>query len=406
MWLKTIFFTISTIQLINHVLSMDIQCNFDKKYTYHYSGAIYRCDVQTNLSITTYEEAKVDSMTGSHMSYTQQVWWGSPYNRYYPTTHYYTNSVVYALDIRHKLVNFFPHGFENTFSSLQLILVRDSHLKVINKEDLKPFVNLYVLDLEGNDLQVLEDGLFEFNPSLIWVSFLYNQILHMDLNVFDKLGSLATLIFTSNKCLSPNIAQDSAAVKQILIEIKDSCQDPNYLRLNNTIKAVRKDLQTVKLKNFKQFSDQLYNLEKDFKKSEWVTFPRFIADVHNLTNHKKFVDLENLYVIKSRIAQVEVQDMPQRVKDIEPELTAFNGTAANEIDQKIEELDEKLERFKDKFSAFMAKINKKLNGVDLEVDNENVTEFGRTINVLGKKVLRKFDRKIRGMEKRLKDKML
>jgi len=339
------------------------------------------------------------------MSYTKQQW--SSYYGYYETkTYYHTNSEVYAFDIRQKLVNYFPKGVEKTFPSLQLILVRDSHLKVISREDLKPFTSLYVLDLEGNDLIILEDGLFDFNPSLYWVSFLYNQILHVDLNVFDKLGSLTTLTFTNNKCLSPNIAHDSAAVKQLLIEIKESCQDPNYLRLNNTIKAVRKDLQTVKLKNFKQFSDKIYGLEKDFKNSEWINFPRFIEVVHNLTNHKKFVGLENLYVIKNKIAQVEVQDMPQRVKDIEPELTDFDETAANEIDQKVEEFDEKLERFNDKFSAFMANINKKLNGVNLDEDNENVTEFGRAINVLRKKVMRKFDRKMRGLEKRLNDRIL
>ncbi|XP_070501453.1 uncharacterized protein [Chironomus tepperi] len=411
--LKVFSLLVCLLYVFDPTSSIALSCNYNKAWTYQVLGAIYRCQVKGKLNITSYDDAKMDSATGTHETYQKQVYeygydysYGSYRNHYVTKTLTRTNAEVYGIDIRGMTVEYFPRDIATVFASTQLLIIQDSHLKAVNQTDLKPLTSLYVLDLEGNEIEILEQGLFDFNSYLSWVSLAHNKILHVDLNVFDKSGSLTTLNFASNKCVSPVIAHDSGAVKQALIEIKDACQDPAYLRLNNTIKAVRKELETVKLKNFKQFSDKLYGLQQDFKNSEWAAFPRFIEDVHNLTNHKKFLGLENMYAIKTRIADVEVKDMTQRVKDIEPELTDFDEAAAEEIDEKLEELTEKLDNFKAKFSSFMDKINEKLSGVDLEVDNENVTEFGRTINVLGKKVMRKFDRKLRGLERRMNNKIL
>lgn len=62
-------------------------------------------------------------------------------------------------------VAFFPK-LESTFPNLKQITLFHVELREIHRENLKPFVDLEILILSGNQLESLEENLFEFNGKL------------------------------------------------------------------------------------------------------------------------------------------------------------------------------------------------------------------------------------------------
>jgi Leucine-rich repeat (LRR) protein len=88
-------------------------------------------------------------------------------------------------------------------------------MKALEKNDLKQFPNLRSLGLEGNELQWLDDDVFEFTPKLEWISFGDNKLKFIGANILQPLTNLSYAWFDDNKCID-----DYAITKERIAGIK------------------------------------------------------------------------------------------------------------------------------------------------------------------------------------------
>jgi len=77
--------------------------------------------------------------------------------------------------------------------------------------------------LSSNDVEILEENLFEFNPLLREISFMYNKISHIDPNVFDKLTILKSLFLQYNTCIDMNASSNQTEVQNVIKTVKTQC---------------------------------------------------------------------------------------------------------------------------------------------------------------------------------------
>lgn len=127
----------------------DLKCDFEAR-RWKYLNSNITCIV-SDLNITTSVEAAT-SMNGNT----------EPRNE------------VFGIWIIRQQVSHFPLGLEKFLPNLQGILIEHSKLQTIKQSDLKPFGNLTVLNLEHNEIEVIPDDLFAFNPKLKEIVFNYS----------------------------------------------------------------------------------------------------------------------------------------------------------------------------------------------------------------------------------------
>jgi hypothetical protein len=84
---------------------------------------------------------------------------------------------------------------------------------------------LVVLDLSGNHIEVLEEGLFDFNQKLKFVRLHFNKINKIHPEIFDHLTELTSLYLAANKCINRDVA-NTALVKSLIHDVKIKCPSP------------------------------------------------------------------------------------------------------------------------------------------------------------------------------------
>lgn len=177
------------------VCGVRIECSYVE-------SELYGCGVQ-NVKIFNGQRIKIDSAVGTHDDYksnddVEEIWIRSSPN-----------------------LSLFPTNLEKVFKNLISISIYDSKLQQITQSDLKPFVNLKILQLHYNELKLLPENLFRFNPKLEEIYLNSNQISHIDPNVFDGLANLKKLNLDGNKCkVSFDTAYKRAAVVDIINRIR------------------------------------------------------------------------------------------------------------------------------------------------------------------------------------------
>ncbi|XP_070508768.1 leucine-rich repeat-containing protein egg-6-like [Chironomus tepperi] len=164
----------------------------------------YDCIVSKDPIIATQESAAVTSVTGSH-----QI--GK------------SNSDVGGFTVDSKTINYFPRGLEFTFNNLKLIFIKNCNLKEVHQEDLKPFPKLVELHLHVNALEVLEEGLLDFNPQLEYISFFNNKLVHIESNIFNHLCKLKFLYLQSNTCIDKKAENSISGVKNVIKSAQSQC---------------------------------------------------------------------------------------------------------------------------------------------------------------------------------------
>lgn len=171
-------------------------------------GMFYSCDVNFVLNITSPESAVVDGVKGTHVTANNRT----------PT-----NDDVAGFHANKKNIEYFPHGLKNYFKNLEVIRIDQCKLKEIHQNDLKPFTALRLLKLTNNKIQVIEQGLFEFNALLIAIYFDKNDINQIHPNVFDKLTILSEISLRRIKCLNMH-ASKPTDIRIMIAKIKTKCK--------------------------------------------------------------------------------------------------------------------------------------------------------------------------------------
>jgi len=172
-------------------------------------GSIYRCEVSNNPIILTEESAQINSISGSHQASKG-------------------NDDVLGIYAVSKTIQFFPKGLDKFFKNIKAFYIESWQLKEIHQSDLKVFPNLVYLYLYGNAIEVIEEGLFDFNPNLEVFGFNEPKIIHIDPNVFDHLNKLRYFLFSSVSCVKQDIYNSKEKVQEAIKVVKSNCSNPKY----------------------------------------------------------------------------------------------------------------------------------------------------------------------------------
>jgi hypothetical protein len=206
---------------------VDIQCNyFNNEFEYSILGKIYRCVVQNDLNIISPEAAVVESVTGYHQGIKD-------------------NDQVIGFHSNKKNVQFIPKNLDKFFKNIKNIDIVYGRVKEIHQSDLKPFPKLVYCGFMDNDIEVIENDLFDFNPDLELVSFWNNQILIIGSAVFDKIPKLKWLYLDSNRCINMRSEGVPSLTKYIIRQAKYKCKDPETSSNNKNYDVDFENLEMV-----------------------------------------------------------------------------------------------------------------------------------------------------------------
>lgn len=195
--------------------SIEIICFYRLKF-YKQLNIIYHCEAYNVIVLE--PNSVVTNITGQHFA--QPVFDG--YSTFKGFNNYHDIDVK-GIYFEFSVVYYFPKNIEQKFKNLTAISIINSKLREIHQIDLKVFPELRYLSLKGNEIQVMEKDLFEFNPKLEVVSLNHNHIKHIDPSVFDGLKDIKVLQLALNPCLyhSSNLEQPP---QETIVNIQSKCK--------------------------------------------------------------------------------------------------------------------------------------------------------------------------------------
>jgi len=209
-------------------------------------GITYHCIVQNFVNITSLDAAQIDSISGPHLAVNN-------------------NDNVVAISVGQGQIHYFPRGLNKILRNLKGITFTNTGLKEIHQSDLKDFPKLVNLFLHHNNLEILEENLFEFNPNMEWINLGSNKISHIDPNVFARLNKLSYLYLNSNTCISMD-GFNPTAVQDVIKTAKAKCINSSYSNLEQKVKNLINETVNLNSENLKL---NLENLENEIKNSKY-----------------------------------------------------------------------------------------------------------------------------------------
>jgi len=207
-WFSFVFCLISAFN--GSSTSTYIECDYDFR-NYQILGSIYRCKVVKNPNIITEESAQISGIIGTHKVLK-------------------SNNDVLGFVADLKTIQFFPNGLDKFFKNIKIIRINFCKLKEIHQSDLKGFPNLVYFYLLNNEIEVIEAGLFDFNPNLEVVGFFESKIIHIDPNVFDHLTKLRNFWFYHVPCVDQTIFNSTEQVQETIKIVKSNCSNLDFFR--------------------------------------------------------------------------------------------------------------------------------------------------------------------------------
>ncbi|XP_070504888.1 uncharacterized protein [Chironomus tepperi] len=223
----------------------------------HLIGNVYRCIVKDNLNIFTEESAQITSVDGVHKD-----------NR--------STDDVAGFYASSKIVSYFPRNLDKYFPNMVSITIDSCHLLKIHQEDLKQFPKLVVLQLQHNTIEVIEQGLFDFNPKLKKISIYEKNLIHIDPNVFDNLPKLGYFTLNLLKCSQAHVYNSREKVRAAIQIVKSKCVNSDFVTLEKDIRHL--DNQS-KVLDYDDFNEKFIDFEMKYKNSKFLKF-RPIRDIY------------------------------------------------------------------------------------------------------------------------------
>lgn len=226
--------------------STDIGCSFESSGLNPLIGYVYVCKVDSDPVITSRESANITTIDGS----------ATPGRMF---------GFVYGFLAKEITIHFFPKGLTNFFKNFEFIKIESCGLKVIQKSDLQPFGKLLYIDFSYNNIEVIEEGLFDFNPELKAVGFWESKIIHIDPKVFDYLNNLSCFWFDNVPCINFNVCDSKEKLKHAIGLVKKNCKNSGFVDLNNDIENLKRD---AKILNSGALNVKIQMFERKFNASK------------------------------------------------------------------------------------------------------------------------------------------
>jgi Leucine-rich repeat (LRR) protein len=262
-------------------VQFSLRCLYSNDYAFYSLPYIYHCKTETAMTIKSPDNATITEVTGTHY-----------YNK--------NGGLVQGFIIWNagKNVQYFPRGLEKFFDNLKLIYVEHGGIKEIHQTDLKPFPELVSLSFEHNEIENIEDGLFEFNTKLKYIWFSYNKIMTVGSKVFDDLPNLVSLFFNVNPCIDMESDNNAEKVKEIVEYATENCDDPKYVELRKKILSLETDLKKANFEASKAVLDKFHEFEKKLDDSRVEHFEALrnkLESLHDKTDN--MADKHNYWLI-------------------------------------------------------------------------------------------------------------
>jgi len=350
-----------------------MECEY-KYNTWNVVGSLYTCYVTKGITITSLDTAYVNSTTGSHQSG-------------------HNNDNVNYLYINSVTISYFPRGLDAIFKNLKGIYFHINGFKEIHQSDLKPFPKLIeFLVILSYQLEILEEGLFDFNPDLEYVNLHTNKITHIDPKVFDSLPKLRKLYLSSNTCINKD-SYDRTAVLNLIKELKTMCNNSDYSILDQKLKFLESESKSL---NFSDFKEELENLESKINSSKFVNFYQTKLQNLKIILDKKSPEVKNCSTLKvkflnfitnlkSLTAQVsnEIENVSQESNNgaaINLQCMSLNDSFVN-INMNVQKVDEKIVNLSENIlnlNQTVTKIKEKISDLKesfINFNKEASTEF-------------------------------
>lgn len=159
-----------------------------------------------------------------------------------------------------KRILYIPHFEEDTATTMQALSILNSQLKEVRQENLKPLVNLLILDLTANEIEKLDANLFRFNDDLKVVVLSKNRIRFIDPSTFSNLKKLESLQLRPNICYSKS-SRNKDDIPKMIEEMEEVCSnfdsssELNFINFDHLTSPQDENLTKMiqKMENIEQF---------------------------------------------------------------------------------------------------------------------------------------------------------
>jgi hypothetical protein len=237
----------------------------------------YTCKVSNQLNITSKSIARVTSSIGTHD----------------PSK---SNRDVELVNAFKKNIQYFPSGLGMLFPNLKGINMNSCGLKEVSQDDLRPFSKLSALHLDSNEIQILENGVFDYNPGLTVIDLDSNKLVHIDSNVFMRLTKLVFLGLNLNTCVSDS-GNSTSSVQDVINTAVNQC----FILEVRTLRNLEAEFTKVTSKTQPEFKDKIEKLEANFRNSNLSQIPGIKHRLEALTEWKS----QSLWVLKEQLMSLE-----------------------------------------------------------------------------------------------------
>ncbi|XP_070501439.1 uncharacterized protein [Chironomus tepperi] len=337
-----------------------IECNFLKTTSYHSIEHAYECQVMNTLNITLANSTTVDDVKGKH--HVDK-----------------SNDDVVAFRAINKTTLYFPRGLHRFFENLQAIYLEHGRLKEIHQADFSRHKDLKALYLGNNDIEVLEDGLFEYNVNLEFISFWGSNIFHIDEGAFRNLNKLTHLWLNYNKCSTKWVSNDADEVGLLIKELGMTCNDVEFSHISDSLKKLERSLKTLSHENYQEFSEKFKTFGKNFQNSNFSNFLTFKDRFEGISNDPNYRESNDYLKLKNTIEIVKFNHKGSKAKcenvcyaDVNKFAEDIIGTLQSTF-KSFSALSQKVSNFGHKITNSNLKITNNLKVVeDLQNEVENI----------------------------------
>jgi len=239
---------------------------------------------------------------------------------------------------------YFPRGLDGLFKNLKVIEISNGQLKEIHQTDLKPFINLEVLYFQSNDIEILENGLFDYNKNLTYILFNKNKLVHIDGSVFEKLHHLTDLYLYGNECINDFTVNNSTVLQKITKTIKSQCQNEDFINLNKNLSVLESTNENLKVEDFPEFYANITDLE-DSRFSQYSTIKKRIKALkdrnisslwNKIINLSDLIGNQNMTIMKRLMELEDIQKIYNHINaDITNQTVKNNSEGLNVEQMKI-----------------------------------------------------------------------
>jgi len=288
--------------------SSSLECDYNMGWDFWVVGIKYRCYVSNNLNISSPESAKIVAVNGTHMSGKSN------------------NDEIY-FHASNKHITYLPRGLERFFTNLTGIAIYGSQIKEIHQDDLKPYTKLIYFGIGRSNIEVIEDGLFDYQPNIKVIDFYQSEIFHISSTVFDNLLKLTSMDLKGNNCTNQESKNNRANTLEVIKSVKFTCNSSGFLKLDKKLKNLEIGYKNINRENFYIFIKDFENFKDELKASKFSKFTALKNRVIEISDLKmsflwdKFKKLNKFQSTQN----AQVMSINNKISNIENMLSEMNN---------------------------------------------------------------------------------